>query len=128
MDKKEERIKVTKHFLRKLKDVQESYFKNKETDYMDCFKDTQDSYTNEMLEQDLRDVLDVYIVLEILKLNDGIKDKLGIRNSSVQEAKYDKIYNYLIDGFKKNIENFDKICIEATSDYDKKDKEQDIGL
>ena len=102
------------------------YEENMANDDQDIFSETEDSYANEMLSQDLYNVLSRKNVEQIMALNNNIYVLLNIdfRNKSydkIVEQITDKLYDKLI----KNLDNIDEI-IEVKNVALEKDEEDMI--
>lgn len=93
-----------------LDNVVEMYEENLGNDDEDIFSGTEDSYANEMLEQDIYDVLSKNNVEKIMQLNNNMYTLLNIdfRNKSYDEI-FEQITDKLYEKFLNNINNLDEI-------------------
>ena len=93
-----------------LDNVMEMYEENLENDDGDILSGTEDSYANEMLEQDIYGVLNKNNVEKIMQLNNNMYTLLNIdfRNKSYDEI-FEQITDKLYEKFLNNINNLDKI-------------------
>ena len=93
-----------------LDNVMEMYEENLENDDGDILSGTEDSYANEMLEQDIYGVLNKNNVEKIMQLNNNMYTLLNIdfRNKSYDEI-FEQITDKLYEKFLNNINNLDEI-------------------
>ena len=103
------KIKIPISIKKELDNVLEMYEENLESDEEDIFSGTQDSYANEMLEQNIYDVLSKENVEKIMSLNNNlyILLELDFANKSYNEVLED-ITEKLAEKIEINIENLSK--------------------
>ncbi len=104
------KLKIPVSVKNELDNVLEMYEENLENDDEDIFSGTEDSYANEMLDQDIYSVLSRENVEEIMELNNNMYTLLNIdfRGKSYDQI-VEQITDKLYEKFKDNLENLYKI-------------------
>lgn len=104
------KLKITTSIKNELNNVLEMYEENLENDDEDIFSGTEDSYANEMLDQDIYNVLSRANVETIMALNNNMYTLLDI---DFREKSYDQIVEQITDKlyekFRDNIDNINNI-------------------